>query len=86
MHKNKPCLNEDLPLKKLFSESASATNGVMAVENPMPNDIAIKTKLLPKETAANSALPSWPTIILSTKLTNVWPSMPNITGVASFKL
>ena len=29
---------------KFCSESASATNGVMAVENPIPKDMAIKIK------------------------------------------
>jgi hypothetical protein len=43
-------------------------------------------KLFPKETAANSAVPNCPTIILSIKLTKVCPSIPNITGAASFQL
>ena len=86
IHKNKPCLKDDFPFKKLFSESASAINGVIAVENPIPRDIAIKIKLFPKETAANSAVPIWPTIILSTKLTKVCPNIPNITGAANFQL
>jgi hypothetical protein len=59
---------------------ASATMGVIAVENPIPNDIATKIKLFPKETAANSVLPSFPTIILSTIPIKVWPSIPKITG------
>ena len=45
--------------------SASAARGVMAVENPIPKDMAMNTKLFPKETAANSAVPNWPTMILS---------------------
>ena len=49
VHKNNPCLNDDFPFVKLFSVSASATNGVIAVENPIPNDIAIKIKLSPIE-------------------------------------
>ena len=48
-----------------FLPSDSATNGVIAVEKPIPIDIATKKKLLPKDTAANSAVPSCPTIILS---------------------
>ncbi len=80
VHKNKPCLKADLPLSKLPSASASATNGVIAVEKPIPIDIAIKIKLLPKDTAANSAAPNCPTITLSTKLTKVCPSIPKITG------
>ena len=71
VHKNKPCLNEDFPFEKFPSESASASKGVIAVEKPIPKDIAIKIKLLPKETAASSADPNCPTIILSTKLTKV---------------
>ena len=86
VHKNSPCLKEDFPFSKLFSPSASATKGVIAVEKPIPKDIAINIKLFPKETAANSAVPNCPTIILSTKATRVCPSIPKITGVASFKL
>ena len=37
-----------------FFPSDSATKGVMAVENPIPNDIAMNTKLFPNDTAANS--------------------------------
>ena len=44
-----------------------AINGVIAVEKPIPIDIATNIKLFPKETAANSAVPICPTIILSTK-------------------
>ena len=54
----KPCLKAFLPSEILFEASASATRGVIAVENPIPKDIAIKTKLLPSETAASSAVPS----------------------------
>ncbi len=86
VHRNKPCLHTDLPLAKLFSPSASATNGVIAVENPIPKDMAINIKLLPKDTAANSAVPNCPTIILSISPTKVCPSIPSITGVASCKL
>ena len=71
VHKNNPCLNDDLPRLKSFAESASAIKGVIAVENPIPKDIATNIKLLPKDTAANSAVPNCPTIILSTKLTKV---------------
>ena len=71
VHRNKPCLKVDLAFRKLLEESASAINGVMAVEKPIPIDIAINIKLFPNETAANSAVPNWPTIILSTKLTKV---------------
>jgi hypothetical protein len=71
VHKNKPCLKVDFAFEKLFEESASAINGVIAVEKPIPIDIATNIKLLPNETAASSAVPSWPTIILSTKLTKV---------------
>ena len=41
-----------------LAPSVSATRGVIAVENPIPNDIATKKKLFPKETAANSAVPN----------------------------
>jgi hypothetical protein len=37
----------------------------MAVENPIPTDMAINIKLLPSEIAASSAVPSCPTITLS---------------------
>jgi hypothetical protein len=52
----------------------------MAVEKPIPNDIPIKIKLLPNETAANSVEPRFPTIKLSTIPIKVWPSIPRITG------
>jgi predicted RNA-binding Zn-ribbon protein involved in translation (DUF1610 family) len=39
--------------------------GVIAVEKPIPRDMATNTKLLPNETAANSAVPNCPTMILS---------------------
>jgi len=52
----------------------------MAVEKPIPNDIAIKTKLFPKDTAANSVAPRFPTIILSTIPIRVCPNIPKITG------
>jgi hypothetical protein len=52
----------------------------MAVENPMPNDMAIKMKLLPKDTAASSVDPNLPTMMLSTIPISVWPSMPKIIG------
>ena len=55
-----------LPLFISFIPSVSAIKGVMAVEKPIPKAIAMKKKLLPKETAANSAVPNWPTMILST--------------------
>ena len=48
--------------------------------------MAINTKLLPKDTAANSAVPNWPTIILSANCTKVWPSIPRITGTESLIL
>ena len=51
----------------------------MAVENPIPNDMAMKTKLFPNETAANSVGPNFPTIILSTIPTTVCPNIPKIT-------
>ena len=41
---------------KFLEESASAVNGVMAVENPIPIDMAINIKLFPRETAASSAV------------------------------
>ena len=69
-----------------FAPSASAIKGVIAWENPIPKDIAIKTKLFPKEIAASSAVPSCPTITLSINWTNVWPSIPIITGYANFRL
>ena len=86
IHKKSPCLKEDFPFSKSPSPSASATKGVIAVEKPIPKDMAINIKLLPRETAASSAVPNCPTMILSTKETRVWPSIPKITGVASFKL
>ena len=58
VHKNKPCLKADFPLAKSFAPSASATKGVMAVLKPIPKDIAINIKLLPKDTAANCAVPN----------------------------
>ena len=63
-----------------FSASASAIMGVMAVEKPIPIDIAIKIKLLPSDTAANSVEPNLPTIILSTIPIRVWPNIPNMIG------
>ena len=71
VHKNSPCLYADFACLKLLEASASAINGVIAVEKPIPIDMAINIKLFPKETAASSAVPNCPTIILSTKLTNV---------------
>lgn len=85
-HRKSPCLNEDFPLIKFCSASASATNGVIAVEKPMPSDIAINIKLFPRDTAANSAVPNCPTIILSTSATTVWPNIPKITGAANLVL
>ena len=41
-----------------FIPSVSAIKGVIAVEKPIPKDMATKKKLLPKETAANSAVPN----------------------------
>ena len=70
-HKTKPCLKAIFPFEKFPSPSASATKGVMAVLKPMPKDMATNIKLLPRETAANSAVPSCPTIMLSTKATKV---------------
>ena len=52
----------------------------MAVENPIPNDIAMNTKLFPNDTAANSVGPNFPTMILSTIPTTVWPNIPKIIG------
>ena len=86
VHKKSPCLKDDFPFLKSPSASASATKGVIAVEKPMPKDMAINIKLLPRDTAANSAVPNCPTMMLSTKETRVWPNIPKITGVASFKL
>ena len=54
----RPCLKAFFPLTILFDESASATNGVMAVVNPIPKDIAMNIKLFPSDTAASSAVPS----------------------------
>ena len=54
--------------------------GVMAVENPIPRDMATKTKLLPNDTAANSAVPNCPTMMLSINCTTVCPNIPTITG------
>ncbi len=81
-----PCLSADFPEAVSFAPSDSATSGVMAVENPIPRDIAMNTKLFPKETAASSAVPSCPTIILSAKATKVCPSKPRITGKDRLKL
>lgn len=86
VHKNNPCLNVDFAWSKLLDESASAISGVIAVEKPIPKDMAMNIKLFPKDTAASSAVPNCPTMILSTKLTKVCPSIPNITGAASFQL
>ena len=60
--------------------------GVIAVEKPMPSDIAIKIKLLPSDTAASSVDPNFPTIMLSTMPMSVWPNIPRITGYASLRL
>ena len=70
-HNIRPCLKAFLTPNMFFDESASATIGVIADAKPTPSDMAIKKKLLPRETAANSAAPSWPTIILSAKETNI---------------
>ena len=69
-----------------FNASLSAIKGVIAVENPIPKDIAKNTKLFPSDIAANSDVPNWPTIALSTNPTNVWPIIPIMTGYASFRL
>ena len=69
--RNSPFLKIILPLASLLAPSASAIKGVIAVENPIPKDIAINIKLFPNETAASSAAPSWPTIILSINATVV---------------
>ena len=68
-HRTSPCLKVDFPFIKFCSESDSANSGVMAVEKPIPKAMATKKKLLPKETAASSADPKRPTMILSTKPT-----------------
>ena len=86
VHKKSPCLKEDFPFSKFPSPSASATNGVMAVEKPIPNDMAINIKLFPRETAASSAVPNCPTMMLSTNATTVCPNIPKITGVANDRL
>ena len=65
--------------------SVSAIKGVIAVEKPIPIDIAMK-KLFPSETAANSAVPNCPTITLSTNCTSVCPKRPIITGYERFIL
>jgi hypothetical protein len=65
--------------------SASATRGVIAVEKPIPKDIATKTKLFPNETDASSVVPNCPTIMLSISWTNVCPNNPNMTGKAKLK-
>ena len=80
VHNNRPCLSALFPAATLPAPSASATKGVMAVEKPIPKDMAMNTKLLPKETAANSAVPNCPTIILSANCTKECPSIPRITG------
>ena len=81
-----PWTKVDCNLWWLFSESASAIKGVIAEEKPIPIAIPIKTKLFPSETAARLVGSSLPTIILSTRLTKVWPSIPSITGKDNFKL
>src|SRR5699024_12590097 len=43
-----PCLNADLPPNISYAASASATSGVIAVENPIPNDIAMYIKFFHK--------------------------------------
>ena len=58
VQRSNPCLNAFFPSEILLEVSASATNGVIAVQKPIPKDIAINTKLLPSETAASSAVPS----------------------------
>ena len=65
-HIRKLCSKISITLGLFFAPSASAINGVIAVEKPIPIDIAIKTKLFPNEIAASSAVPSCPTITLST--------------------
>ena len=71
------------PSLKLLVESAAATKGVIPVEKPRIIDIAINKKLFPRLTAASGAVPSFPTITLSTKPTMVWPNKPKITGQAN---
>lgn len=56
-----------------FSPSASAIKGVIAKENPIPKEKAIKTKLFPNETAAKCSAPNLPTIILSARPTKTCP-------------
>jgi len=80
IHTNIPLERIDFVLDLFFFASLSAISGVIAVENPIPKAIAKKTKLLPSEIAANSDVPSWPTMALSTNPTNVWPIIPIITG------
>ena len=58
--------NIDLDFIKFLCALLSAIRGVIAVENPIPSDIAKKTKLFPSDIAASSAVPSLPTIALST--------------------
>ena len=55
MQRINPLLKTDAVFDGLLELSDSAINGVIAVENPMPIDMAINRKLLPKETAASSA-------------------------------
>ena len=73
----------DLDLMKFLWALLSAIKGVIAVENPIPSDIAKKTKLFPSDIAASSAVPSLPTIALSTNWTSVCPTRPIITGYAN---
>src|SRR5690606_41272602 len=67
VHKNTPFTKMFLPLTTSFSVSAEAISGVIAVEKPTPTEIAINTKLLANDAAANSVAPIFPTIMLSTR-------------------
>tara|TARA_A100001011_G_scaffold9107_1_gene10281 strand:- start:7811 stop:8056 length:246 start_codon:yes stop_codon:yes gene_type:complete len=65
-HNRKPLVNAFFNLSELFCESASATTGVIAAENPIPIDIAINKKLFPRDTAARLSGSNFPTMMLST--------------------
>ena len=66
-----------------LAPSACAINGVMAVENPIPNDMATKTKLLPKDTAATRLLAAQP---LYYRLTEQWYALAALRSLGQLAL
>lgn len=81
-----PWRNTELMTLCFSCECASETNGGIANENPSANTKIEKNTAFPRETDARACAPrSLPTIILSNKLTETWPTCVIITGSASVR-